>query len=700
MSLIIDYPWYFIIFCLLLGATYALALYFVRRGKRGAQPFSQRVTIVLALLRALSVAAIAFLLLSPLVKRETSSREKPIVVIAEDKSMSLNYCPDSAYYNGDFLSQMDALEKDLSADFDVRRYTFGPDVVAKDNDARTAFEAPSTDISKLLEDLSELYFHRNIGAMIVATDGIYNCGGNPVTAAHNLTFPVFTIAMGDTTQYADASIANVRFNRIAYLGNSFPLEITVNAMRLKGKQTTMSVSCEGRKLFSKTIVIDQDHFTVSENVTLTAEREGVHSYLVEISAIDGEKTVRNNRRTIPVEVIDGHQKVAIIAAAPHPDVAALRASLEKNQNYEVETMLASDFKGKVDDYSLLILHQLPSKVAEAGIDVAGMLKSGVPALFVLGGQSDLSRLNALHVGMEIFSRIDRQNEALAMPNKGFSFFAVDDDMLQRISNFPPLASPFGEYKLAGNAQILFNAKIGSVNSGMPLIAMTQMQDRRYSFVAGEGLWRWRLADWQQNNSHADFDELINKIVTFTALKVSKERLHVEAKRLFAQNEAVVMEAQIYNDNYEPVNTPEVELSVSGAEGESRRFSFNRSGNGYTLNIGVLNPGTYRYTATSRFNGENLATSGSFVVEEQNLEAMNTVADHAMLNTLATTTGGSMVEAHDCETLADMLRNRSDLKTILHSETRYSNMLNLPLIFIMIIVLLTAEWVIRKYNGEV
>lgn len=60
----------------------------------------------------------------------------------------------------------------------------------------------------------------------------------------------------------------------------------------------------------------------------------------------------------------------------------------------------------------------------------------------------------------------------------------------------------------------------------------------------------------------------------------------------------------------------------------------------------------------------------------------------------------MVEAHDCETLADMLRNRSDLKTILHSETRYSNMLNLPLIFIMIIVLLTAEWVIRKYNGEV
>ena len=700
MSLIIDYPWYFILFCLLLGVAYAVLLYYIRRGKKEASPFSRRVTIAVALLRILSVAAISFLFLSPLVRRETSSREKPIVVIAEDKSMSLNYCPDSSYYNGDFSVQMDALEKELSTDFDVRRYTFGSEVVARDEETGTSFDYPSTDISKLLEEISELYYHRNMGAMIVASDGIYNSGGNPITAAQALTFPVFTVAMGDTTEYADASIANVRFNRIAYLGNSFPMEITVNALRLKGKQTILTVLCEGRKLFSKNVTIDEDHFTVSENVTLNAEREGVHSYVIEISAIDGEKTLRNNRRTIPIEIIDGHQKVAIIAASPHPDVAALRSSLENNQNYEVETSLASDFKGKADDYSLLILHQLPSKVAEASIDVAGLLKSGVPALFVLGGQSDLSRLNALHAGLEIFSRIDRQNEASAMLNKGFSFFAIDDDVVQRISKFPPLASPFGEYKLAGNAQILFNAKIGSVNSGMPLIAMTQMQDRRYSFVAGEGLWRWRLADWQQNNSHADFDELVNKIVTFTALKVSKERLHVEAKRLFAQNEAVVMEAQIYNDNYEPVNTPEVELSVSGAEGDSRRFSFNRSGNGYTINIGILAPGTYRYTATSRFNGENLATSGSFVVEEQNLEAMNTVADHAMLNTLATTTGGSMVEAHDCEALADMLRNRSDLKTILHSETRYSNMLNLPLIFIMIIVLLTAEWVIRKYNGEV
>ena len=48
----------------------------------------------------------------------------------------------------------------------------------------------------------------------------------------------------------------------------------------------------------------------------------------------------------------------------------------------------------------------------------------------------------------------------------------------------------------------------------------------------------------------------------------------------------------------------------------------------------------------------------------------------------------------------MLRERDDMKTLVFSETSYSDMLNLPLIFVLIILLLTAEWITRKYNGEI
>ncbi len=698
MSLIIDYPWYFIVLCLLLGVAYAAALYWLRRRRDAGQTLSRPLAITLSALRALSVAAIAFLFLAPLVKREASRKEKPVVVIAQDNSKSLDYCPDSAFYHTDYQQQLDRLAADLSGDYDVQRVSFGSQINAEGTGL--TFSEPSTDIAQLVQGIAERYYHRNIGALVVASDGIYNAGSNPLGATASLTFPVYTVAMGDTTVHRDASIANVRFNRVAYLGNSFPMDITVNANQLKGATATLTVSCDGRRLHSRQIAIDDERFSATESVTVDADRAGLHNYIVEIAPLGGERSLRNNRRVVPVEVIDGHQKIAIIAAVPHPDIAALRSAIEGNQNFETEVFMAKDFNKNPRDYNLLVFHQLPTKVAESNIDVAALLKSGTPALFVLGSQTDLARLNNLHAGLEIHSRIERQNEASALINKNFTYFTLPDEATRSIAQFPPLSSPFGDYKLGANGQALLNARIGSVNSGLPLIAVTQQAASRYAFIAGEGLWRWRLADWQANQTHANFNTLIDKIVVFTALRANNEKFHIDAKNIFGQSEAVTFDAQLYNDNYEPVNIPDVELTVRRSGEQGKSYTFNRSATGYSLNLGILPPGSYSYNATTRFNGKSLTASGSFLVEDLQLEALNTVADHSLLRTMAATTGGSMVAAREVERIGGLLRERDDMKTLVFSETSYSDMLNLPLIFIIIVLLLAAEWITRKYHGEV
>ena len=191
MSLIIDYPWYFVIFCLLLGTAYAFLLYWLKMRKK--EVFSRRVKIWLSLLRGLAVSAIAFLLLSPLVRRDTNRKEKPIIVIAEDNSKSLDYCKDSAYYHGDFIRKMDNLAKELSRDFDVQRYRYGSNVEpASETEAATLMQAGSlrssfadaaTDMSQLMSEIGERYWHRNVGAVVVTGDGIYNRGENPLGKA-------------------------------------------------------------------------------------------------------------------------------------------------------------------------------------------------------------------------------------------------------------------------------------------------------------------------------------------------------------------------------------------------------------------------------------------------------------------------------------------------------------------------------------
>ena len=702
MHLIIDYPWYFYLFVLLLGMAYAGLLYYLplrrRRGEDDSVP-TGRLRLVLAVVRTLAVALIAFLLLSPLVKRATSRHEKPIVLVAEDNSRSLNLCRDSAYYHGDFQQAMERMVKELEQDFEVHRFRYGAQLRQHSAEGDALFEDNATDMAAAIEGLMEQYYHRNVGALIVTGDGIYNSGQHPGTAAAQLTVPLYTVAMGDTTVRRDAAVANVRFNRIAYLGNEFPMEVTLRANRMAGERARLSVSLDGKQLFSKEITYDDDHFTAVETVTLEAKAAGMHHYVVELSPLADEQSVRNNRRMVAIEVIDGHQKVAIVAAVPHPDVAALRRAIEGNRNYEVETFLARELQQRQrtlrpDDYNLIILHQLPGKAATGGLDVEGWARSATPMLFVLGSQSDLSRLNTLHAGLEVFARINRQNEATAIGNKSFTFFTLDEETLRCIEHFPPLVMPFGEYRVAASAQSLFGARIGNVNSGQPLVVASAQGRQRYSFICGEGLWRWRLADYQANSSHAHFDELISKLVTFTALRLNKEQFHVEMEGIFGELEDVVAEAQLYDDNYEPVNSADVEFELEG-----RRYAFNRTGSGYSLNLGTLPPGSYRWTARTLFNGKQHQASGSFMVEDLQLETLDLTADHSLLSTLAAQSGGAMVEAHDVEQLPKMLRERDDLHTVIFSETRYSDMLNMPLIFILIVLLLGLEWVVRKYEGS-
>ena len=83
--MIIDYPWYYVLFCLLAGAAYSAGLYFV-----GRRRFSKRMNLLLAAVRFVAVSAIALLLLAPVAKRTVNEQQKPVVVVVQDISESID----------------------------------------------------------------------------------------------------------------------------------------------------------------------------------------------------------------------------------------------------------------------------------------------------------------------------------------------------------------------------------------------------------------------------------------------------------------------------------------------------------------------------------------------------------------------------------------------------------------------------------
>lgn len=673
MHLLLDYPWYCVFFCLLAGALYSGLLYWHGRSHANA-PTPKALRFLLPLLRFLSVTIIALLLMAPLVRRNVGTHEKPIVVIAQDKSLSV---PPS------------------------QREILGPQYTALSNNYQLvvdSFGGQSTDIASALASISDRYAGRNLGAVVLATDGIYNQGQNPAILAPALAVPIYTIALGDTTLRRDAAISHIRFNRIAYLGNQFPVEVTVRAHRLASERATLTVSRGGQRLFSKELHYTGNQCTLTESLVLDADKPGLQVYTVSVTPSPGETSTRNNTRTFAVEVIDGHQKITILAAAAHPDVSAIKQSIERNPNYEVDVLLLCNNPklDQVKESSLLILHNLPA----TGIQCNLAPFKQIPTIYIVGAQTDLERFNALRNGLEITTRTHKSDEVTAARNSSFALFAFDDDISARIEHLPPLTAPFGTYRPSGNLQSLFTAKVGSVASERPLIAFCQQEGVRHAFVVGEGIWRWRLQSYSTTGNHADFDQLVEKMVIYTSLQINRNRLQIAHEHIYQENEPVIIQAELYNDNFEPVNAPNVQLrlhKVSGADKSSNSsYEFNRSGTGYTLSLGTLAPGQYSYNATTSLAGKSYNATGSFVVEELSLEELNLEADHTLLSTIANTTGAQMLTADQSSLLPQLLGSRGDLKTVVYQHTRYTEFLNLPWLFVLLVLLLAIEWAVRKY----
>ena len=184
MQIITNFSWVGIAVCIALGAAYAIVLYAL--GKR--HQMSAKTRLLLAVLRFLAVFLISFLLLSPMLKTSVTETEKPVVVLLQDNSQSIVLNKDSAYYRNEYLLNFNDLHNSLSDKYAVEVFSFGGSL---QNGFDGTYNQPTSDISLALNEIQDMYKGRNVGAVVLATDGIYNSGSQPsVGSSISINTPV------------------------------------------------------------------------------------------------------------------------------------------------------------------------------------------------------------------------------------------------------------------------------------------------------------------------------------------------------------------------------------------------------------------------------------------------------------------------------------------------------------------------------
>lgn len=695
-NLSFQYPTWYILLCVVLGLLYALGLYY--KDKTFVEQYPQ-LHKILGVLRFFAVTLLALLLLKPLLKSLFTETQKPVVVMAQDQSESVG----AAFKNEElttYQSGWESLKEQLSEKFDIKEYAFGSDVREG-----VDFEMGDklSNLSNVMSEIGDVYGSQNLGAVVLSTDGIYNEGSNPLYAGSKLNVPVYTIALGDTLKKKDLLIKRVFHNKIAYLGDKFSVQVDVAARNAGGSSTTMTLSKvvgkEIRKIQDIPISIDKNDFFTTREVILEASESGVQRYRVSLSSITGEASRGNNTKEFFIDVLDARQKLLLLANSPHPDISALKQSLEKNKNYQVTVNYIKKLAVKLEDFDFVVLHNLPSNQNDISTVLNTLNTKRIPRMFIVGTQTNLARFNQVQPFLTIQGNANNPNDVQALFASDFNLFTINESLRNNLPTFNPLVAPFGEFSARGDAQVLLYQRIGKVDTKYPLLLFGEENGVKMAVLAAEGLWRWRLFDYLQHQNHDIFEELIGKNFQYSTLKTDKRRFRVTvAKNIFNENEPVVLDAELYNESYELVNTPDVSLTITNAEGRDFNYTFNRSSNAYTLSAGVLPVGSYRFRGNVLTSGgENLDYNGQFTIQPIQLELYETTADHGMLRNLSAEYGGSLFYQDQLSELGNAIFAK-DIKPVIYSTTRTRSVINVKWIFFLLMGLLSVEWFMRRYFG--
>jgi len=679
--------------CLLTGILFAWLLY------RKTEHLDKRLRYGLFVIRTTVVSVIAALLFLPLIRSVSYNLEKPVIIVGQDNSLSVGAIEPNGFKKDQYERDMKDLADKLSEKYEVKIYNFS-DSIKSGYDFKNNGQV--TNASRFINQLSDELLNRNVGAIILSSDGIFNRGGSPLYDLNKLKAPVYTVALGDTIPKKDLMISNVNHNSLVYLDNEFTVEVQVEAFESKGEVSKILVAEAGKKIFEDQIQINSSAFVKNIPIKLKASKLGLQKYTIQLTSLKDEISERNNTQSIFIEVIDAKQKILLASAGPHPDIAALKQAITVNKHYELKIVLGDDLNViNPKDYSLIILYQLPDLQNNGEGFINKVQQSSVPIWYILGAQSNLYAFNKMQRAVNFNGNNNTLQEAFSIVNTGFTAFEMSASIDKEIEGFDPLQLPFGEVKLNGTALVALKQRIGKIKTESPQLFFMSGEGKRAGYLIGEGIWRWRLAEAQNEQKSNAFNTLISNAVQYISAKDDKRKFKVYmAKNTFDENENVPINAVLYNDSYVAVNTPDVSIQLKNEEGKIYNFLFSRTETAYQLDAGMLPAGNYTYTATTTLGNKKYSAQGIFYINTLVAEYQQTIANHQLLNTMALQTGGKMYMPQKLSLILNDIEKNEHVKTLSYEDRKYEELINFKWVFALIITMLTLEWFLRKRNGEI
>ena len=576
--------------------------------------------------------------------------------------------------------------KKLNKKFNIDYYSFGNTFRLSDT---FNFNDNQTDISIPLERISKIQKNSK-NPIVLISDGNQTIGNDYQYTSINES--VFPIVVGDTSKQQDVRISQINANRFSYINNKFPVETIIQYEGIQPVRLRYSIENNGKIIFNKLINFTKNNNSTILKTYIKATQEGVNVFKSKIQYIENEKNIVNNTKSFSVEVINKQSKILIVSSFYHPDLGALKKAIERDKQRKVNIEIIGENNFKINDYQLVILYQ-PNEEFDELLNQLNKSKSSF--VLITGSKTDWFFINNKSLGINK-KNIDQLESYSAIFNNRFLTFSQENIGFE---NFPPLLDYFGELSISIPHQTLLFQNINGYSSQKPLLINTNENNQKKIFLFGEGLWKWRSSSFQKDNSFQYFDRFIGNIIQYASNKKIRERLDLDIKPLYSINSKILISAFYVDENYQFDKRATLLFTIINKDtNDMKTFPFSLSNASYQLYLNSLDAGNYEYMIS--VDGQNISKKGNFIVSDFLVEEQFTVANSNKLALLAKKTKGDIYYEDNYNLLFDKLVDDNRFKIQQKTKNTSSNFINNKWIMIVIVVLLSIEWFIRKYVGKV
>ena len=689
-------------------------------------------------LQSLLIATVLVLLWQPAITvAELASQQNVIAVVVDDsRSMAIADSGSDGKLSREAAAQQ-ALENGVLAGlqkkFQTRLYRLDSRVAQAAALREIQPVAPATHINDGLRQLASETSDLPVGAIVLLSDGSENGSGDlapeTISALRNRRLPVHTIGFGKEQLAHDVELNDVKVASRAMADSRIPATVTLHQRGYAGSKALLVVRDGDKTLGSREITLNADGSTQVETIFFNPGGAGVKSLQFSLGPLAGEENMANNAATRLVGVSDDKRRILYVEGEPRWEYKFIRRAEDDDKIVQVASMLRttenkiyrqgisdpkeleSGFPVRPEDlfgYQGIILGSveagyftpLQQELLREFVDRRGGGLLFLGGRFALGdgGWSGSSLVDLLPTVLpnsrSTFHR-DPATVELTAAGSDSPITRLMDDPAKNIDRWKKLTYLM-DYQDAGTpkpgATVLAQMNAGARK--LPLLVTQNYGRGRTAVMATSGTWRWQMSQPLGDPAH---DLFWQQLLRWLVLESPGPVVVTAPNQTLMDDGHIQISASVRDKQYLPASSARVTAHFMGPDGISAMVDMAPEAN---------NPGVFHAAWTAEKPGSYLAEVtasdglGTDTLPFERIDGVaenfHTVQNRELLEKLSSETGGRYWKPDELTRLPNEI-SYSDAGI---SVRDIKELWNMPVVFLWLLLLMAAEWLLRRKWGVV